>query len=35
LYQIDYAIKTGSTFCSQDLFFAHYFAGVFAKEGGV
>ncbi len=33
LYQIDYAIKTGSTFCSQDLFFAHYFAGLFAKEG--
>ena len=32
LYQIDYAVKTGSTFCSQDLFFAHYFAGVFAKE---
>ncbi len=35
LYQIDYAIKTGSTFCSQDLFFAHYFAGLFAKEGAV
>ena len=35
LYQIDYAIKTGSTFCSQDLFFAHYFAGMFAKESVV
>jgi hypothetical protein len=32
LYQIDYAIKTGSTFCSLDLFFAHYFAGIFAKK---
>jgi hypothetical protein len=32
LYQIDFAIKTGSSFCSQDLFFTYYFAGLFAKE---
>ena len=32
LYQIDFAIKTGSSFCSLDVFFAHYFAGTFARE---
>lgn len=29
LYQIDYAIKTGSTFCSLDLFYMNYFTGEF------
>lgn len=29
LYQIDYAIKTGSTFCSLDLFYMNYFSGNF------
>lgn len=27
LYQIDYAFKTGSTFCSLDLFYMNYFTG--------
>ena len=29
LYQIDFAIKTGSSFCSLDLFFMRYFNGTF------
>jgi len=32
LYQIDYGIKTGSTFCSLDLLFVHYFTGAFTRE---
>jgi hypothetical protein len=31
LYQIDYAIKTGSAFCALELFFAHYFSAYFMK----
>lgn len=31
LYHIDYALKTGSTFCSLDLFYTHYFTGKFAE----
>jgi len=30
LYHMDYALKTGSTFCSLDLFYMKYFTGTFA-----
>jgi hypothetical protein len=32
LYDIDYAIKTGSTFCALDLFYMNYFSGKFAGK---
>lgn len=32
LYQADYALKTGQTFCSLDFFYMQFFNGVFAKE---
>jgi hypothetical protein len=32
LYHLDYALKTGSTFCSLDLFYAKYFTGEFAQR---
>jgi hypothetical protein len=31
LYHLDYALKTGSTFCALDLFYAKYFTGAFAQ----
>lgn len=30
LYHLDYALKTGSTFCALDLFYIKYFTGAFA-----
>jgi hypothetical protein len=32
LYHIDYALKTGSSFCAIDLFYVNYFTGKFAQR---